>query len=309
MIACKYMEVVRVLVELGNLYEILGETWKSKAYLTAADNVPPGLSLANVDEYLAAGISGVGKTISGVIRAALAGDLSLVESLRAEPKVVTYRIFRGIIGAGDVAIRNWIEAGATDLPSLRRLVGAGRVELTPAQQVGLRYHHELIRRIPRAAVRAVVDSFGFLAGTTYEIAGSYRRGLPAVGDIDVVIKSSNADRAQAEIPLRADFVAWISRGVERSSFVLRPANLHAIQVDLLFLRPAHYCSGLLYFTGSWEFNEAMRRCAKKKGWRLNQHGLLIGDKLYSAKSEQAIFAKLGLPWIEPRGRTAAAINC
>jgi len=49
----------------------------------------------------------------------------------------------------------------------------------------------------------------------------------------------------------------------------------------------------------------VRQLAKKKGYKLNEYGLFKGKKRIAAKTEEDVYKKLGLPYIEPEIRTAS----
>ena len=96
------------------------------------------------------------------------------------------------------------------------------------------------------------------------------------------------------------------------------------RVDFLAVPYAEQGAATLYFTGSALFNRSMRLLARKKGWRLNQHGLFVRNagadgarpdgrgsttgagseegRLLEAHSEARIFELLGVPWREPQDR-------
>jgi DNA polymerase IV len=73
-------------------------------------------------------------------------------------------------------------------------------------------------------------------------------------------------------------------------------------------------AALLYFTGNDIFNRSIRLLARKKGMRLNQHGLFKNvmrgkamvkmneGELVESKSEKKIFECLGVPWRPPEHR-------
>ena len=46
----------------------------------------------------------------------------------------------------------------------------------------------------------------------------------------------------------------------------------------------------------------LRDRAKRQGWKLNEYGLFDGDKVLASRTEEEIYAKLGLPWIPPELR-------
>jgi hypothetical protein len=72
-----------------------------------------------------------------------------------------------------------------------------------------------------------------------------------------------------------------------------------------------YGAALLYFTGSKAHNIALRALANEHGWKLNEYGLFAGRRRIAGASEEEVYRKLGLAFIEPelredRGEVAAA---
>jgi DNA polymerase (family 10) len=76
------------------------------------------------------------------------------------------------------------------------------------------------------------------------------------------------------------------------------------RLDIEFVKEEEFYSCLLYFTGSKDFNIAMRSRAKKMGMILNQHGLfdLKTRCRYVTKKEEDIFDKLNLVFVPPKDR-------
>ena len=86
-----------------------------------------------------------------------------------------------------------------------------------------------------------------------------------------------------------------------------------IQVDLRIVAPESFGSALQYFTGSKEHNIELRKIAIKKGYKLNEYGLFMGEKRIAGKNEEEVYEALGMQWIPPelrenRGEIEAALN-
>merc|ERR1712129_627603 len=85
-------------------------------------------------------------------------------------------------------------------------------------------------------------------------------------------------------------------------------------IDIKVYKPQHFAFAILYFTGSDHFNRSMRFFAKKKGLTLSDTHLAPalrsnGSKLHTfmdkaivCKTEEQIFAALGLTYIAPTDR-------
>jgi len=135
-----------------------------------------------------------------------------------------------------------------------------------------------------------------------EVAGSYRRRRETIGDLDIVVTSEGKNSA----PVMDRFVAYgdvanvISKGDTRATVKLRGG----LQVDLRAVEPDAYGAALLYFTGSKAHNIDLRKIAQEKSYKLNEYGLFKGTRRAAGKTEEEIYAKLGLDWIPPELREA-----
>jgi DNA polymerase (family 10) len=58
----------------------------------------------------------------------------------------------------------------------------------------------------------------------------------------------------------------------------------------------------MYFTGSKDHNIAIRKIAVKKNLKLNEYGLFKGKKRIAGKTENQVYERLGLSYLEPELR-------
>jgi DNA polymerase (family 10) len=77
-----------------------------------------------------------------------------------------------------------------------------------------------------------------------------------------------------------------------------------LQVDLRAVEPAAYGAALQYFTGSKAHNVELRKIAQEQGYKLNEYGLFKGTRRVAGRTEEEIYAKLGLDWMPPELREA-----
>src|SRR5690606_29930172 len=106
-----------------------------------------------------------------------------------------------------------------------------------------------------------------------EVAGSFRRSLDTVKDLDLVATSSQPEavmKAFVETPGVLDVVA---HGETKSS-VLYEGGL---PIDLRVVASDQFVAALNYFTGSKDHNTALRGRAKRRGMKLNEYGLFRED--------------------------------
>ncbi len=137
-------------------------------------------------------------------------------------------------------------------------------------------------------------------------AGSLRRGRETVGDVDVLVTGKCCENEKQresviarilELPGIAEVVA---KGENKVSFKLR----NGMQVDVRILPPDSFGAAMQYFTGSKNHNVSLRQRALKLGYTLNEYGLarLKDEKRVAGKTEEEIYAKLGLDYIPPELR-------
>lgn len=312
-------ELVSQLTELANIASILGEVYKEKAFRVAINTISKlDWSIKANPERLNEKLIGIGEGIKKrLLEYCKTGKLATLEEQRADPKVKAHFVLEKIVGVGPATVKDWIRRGIYNLSDLRREIAKGRVELNKMQKFGLNYYDDLNTRIPRDEVTAIGKIMQkaiteIEPSIIFTIAGSYRRGAETSGDVDILIASRDwrSDLIHSVLnKLREDpnFIDTISVGKERITMLYKYDKVR--QIDILYLPYEEYYAGCLYFTGDWAFNEAMRGYARKKGFRLNQRGLykLFGTnaKLVKVDSEEAIFAALGLKFVEPPQRIGA----
>ena len=90
-----------------------------------------------------------------------------------------------------------------------------------------------------------------------------------------------------------------AHGDTKSSIKLRSER---VNVDLRVVQAASYGAALNYFTGSKDHNVALRKIAIGKGWKLNEYGLFKGEQQVAGRTEEELYAKLGMEYIEPELR-------
>ena len=130
------------------------------------------------------------------------------------------------------------------------------------------------------------------------IAGSYRRGKETVGDIDILVTSSNGHEVIEAFIHYEQVRDVLSKGDTRSSVIL----YSGLQVDMRVMPNASYGAALYYFTGSKAHNIVLRSRAKLNGLKINEYGVYKDNKLIAGQTEESVLTAVGLPWIPPELR-------
>jgi DNA polymerase (family 10) len=77
-----------------------------------------------------------------------------------------------------------------------------------------------------------------------------------------------------------------------------------LQVDLRVVPQVSYGAALHYFTGSKAHGIAVRKLGQNKQLKINEYGVFRGNKRIAGRSEEEVYAQVGLPYIEPELREA-----
>lgn len=141
------------------------------------------------------------------------------------------------------------------------------------------------------------------------IAGSFRRRRETVGDIDILVTAGKDADPIGRFVTYPEVWEVMAKGTTRATVRLKSG----LQVDLRVVPKRSYGAALVYFTGSKAHNIALRAMAMKRGLKFNEYGVFKGTRWLAGRTEQEVYAKAGLPYIEPelrenRGELEAAKN-
>tara|TARA_B100000768_G_scaffold148241_1_gene142110 strand:- start:5957 stop:7012 length:1056 start_codon:yes stop_codon:yes gene_type:complete len=243
-----------------------------------------------------------------------------------------------IIGIGRSNAIDLYNQGATTIKKLRKMIKNNKIEVNDKIKLGLKYHGVFEENIPRKEIDKVYNMISKITKKInkednlieknkycFEICGSYRRMKSKSGDIDILLtkfgtKDTLSDEESSKHLTR--FVNFLKEPVKynnKQKFLVDDMTDKNIttkymgfgkykdnpvrRIDIRFISYESYHSALLYFTGSGDLNKKMRNIAKSKNFKLSEYGLFKENgKKIKTKSEEAIFKKLGLDYIEPKFR-------
>jgi len=132
----------------------------------------------------------------------------------------------------------------------------------------------------------------------FEIAGSFRRSLETVKDIDFVISSTDPEAVTKIFITHSSVKEVIQHGKTKSAIRLKSG----LQVDLRIVSEEEFPYTLHHFTGSKEHNVGLRARAIERGCKINEYGLYKNDERIHCGGESDFFAALGLQYIPPELR-------
>src|SRR4051795_9941365 len=138
------------------------------------------------------------------------------------------------------------------------------------------------------------------ASDRVELAGSARRLVDSVKDLDVIATSSDPPALLAALG-DIDLVET-SSGTENNA--ARATTHTGLQIDLRVVEPDQFGNVLQHLTGSKNHNMALRDMVVRRGLHVSVYGVLddATGTTHRCATEEEVYALLGLPWIPPELR-------
>jgi DNA polymerase (family 10) len=256
-------------------------------------------------------IKGVGaSTADKILEFHATGSVSKLESLRQKypPAFVeltkipglgpkTLKLLRSELGVEDIdGLRNAIAS-----EQLRELPGLGKTsEEKVAKAIDRLGLHGKDRRTPLVEAlplaRSLAARLEGLASVEAAIpCGSIRRFSETVGDIDIVVATTDPAQVSKFVLSLAEVEEVIGSGDTKTSFLTR----EGMQVDVRTVLPDQVGSALLYFTGSKAHNIALRQRAIDRELLLSEYGLFDGDEVVASLTEEEVYQALGMTFVPP----------
>jgi DNA polymerase (family 10) len=315
------IDIARQLEEVANLLEISdGNPFKVRAYRNAArtvrDHPEPLYDLVRAGGYDLTELPSIGAGIAEEIEALVAsGEMpqrqQLVKKLPAGlldllripglgPKRV--KLLHGKLKVKSVAdLAKAIEAG-----KVAKLAGGGfGPKMIEKIRSGLgqaeRAERRMILHEAEHHARALVEYLrGGGAVQQIEVAGSFRRRRETIGDLDILVTSTDPEQVMTRFTKYPDVKRVVSQGSTRATVRLSGG----LQVDLRAVEPDAYGSALQYFTGSQAHSIELRKIAQAKKYKLNEYGVYQGTRRIAGRTEEDVYAALDIDWIPPELREA-----
>jgi DNA polymerase (family 10) len=318
-------QIAELLREVSQLMQLAGENrFKVIAFDKAAQTIE-GLQ-ENIDEYIQnknlTDIKGVGKSIAEDIYALEeTGKMPVLEAFKE--KVPEGLIeWLNISGLGPKnAYKIHKELGISTIEELKEKINDGSVAgLSGLGQKSADKIKKSIEWMEKFDERCRLDQAQEIASVIFEslknlegvqqieVAGSYRRGLETIGDIDILVAAEEKYIEDLfDVFVSHDRVTDVlGRGDTKSSVRTKEGR----QVDLRIVAPKEFPAALMYFTGSKDHNIVLRQRARDRGMSLNEYGLFKlnseGDTNFDEpvefSSETDIYKKLDLHFVPPELR-------
>jgi DNA polymerase (family 10) len=327
--------VAGLLTEYAELLQITGgDPFRARNYQKAARSVAghPG-DIALLDEKGLKAIPGVGASIAAKITEFSAtGTIAALEELRQSiPDGV--RDLTRIPGLGPKrALQLSRELDVHTVDDLERVAKGNQLDqlagfgpksaerILHGIEVYRQGHDRVLQDVALDVATTIVDHLREVGGCqriTY--AGSLRRWRETIGDVDILAAAEESG------PLMDAFKTFgevIVSGPAKTSIRTHSDNSkkQALQVDLRVVKLDAWGAALQYFTGSQAHNVATRQIAVRQKLKLSEYGLFRvagtdgeADELIVSRTEEEVYARLGLQWIPPamredKGEVEAALR-
>lgn len=316
-------DIARILNEIGVLLELKGENpFKIRAYHNAAralENLDQELSKIIRDNQLEE-IPGIGAHIAEKITHLMkTGRLPYYEKLKKETPPGLLELLK-IPGMGGKKIKTLHEK--LKIKTLEDLVKACKEgKIAKLKGFGEKTQANILNGITKIKTygkriwwwnavvlgKPILDKLSKLKGVKKaEIAGSVRRKLETIGDLDFLVASNTPATVMEWFTTQPWVEKVLSKGPTKSSILLPKG----VQADIRVIPEEDFGFALMYFTGSKDHNILMRKRANERGWTLNEYGLVPLSKktkppaLKKPVTEKEIYRVLDLSYIPPELREA-----
>ena len=314
---------------LADLLELDGaDAFRLTAYRRAAtrirESAVPVAQLAL--DHKATKLSGIGTTIENkIVEYTETGDLSAIAKLRDRLPTGLVEVMH-VPGLGPKTARKLhTELGVQSAADLRSAAEKGLLAELPG--LGKKTEEKilaalskpkakierktLLGRVLPAVERAVEELRGHPAAERVSEAGSVRRRCETVRDLDIIATASDP----AALTTHFAGLPWVAEVVAQGSTKATVVSHDGLRFDLRVVPPESYGNLLQHFTGSKAHNVALREEAVGRKLSVSEYGVTNSEtgEVFTANSEEELYAFLGYEWIPPelrenRGELAAARN-
>jgi DNA polymerase (family 10) len=328
-------EIADVLTEIGTLLELKGENpFKVRAYQTGARALE-GIEEAELGQLIAdeklKSVKGIGDALAQKITELhTTGKLEFFEKLKASvpPGLVEMAQIPGLGPKKIQALQ--AKLLITDIASLTLACADGRVAALEgfgektAQKIlaGIKNREAYGKRHlwwdAATVAEPIVQGLRKLPQVRRaEAAGSLRRGMETVGDLDFIVAATDVAPVMDWFCAMPGVKEVTAKGETKSSVRFESG----LQADLRIVPAEQFAFALHHFTGSKDHNIQMRGRALARGLSLSEWGLVPVDgetrkekgegtvkalagegKSLKAENETELFGLLGLKFVPPELR-------
>jgi len=310
-------EVAHILEEIGIILDLKGENpFKVRAYYNGArivESLDKDLNIL-VQSGEIGDIKGIGKALAEKISTLINdGTLLYHEELKSSiPKGLLQMLKIPGLGAKKVKVI-YDKLGVSSIGELeyacrenrlRGLQGFGKKsqeKVLESIELQKKYNERFLLSVAENEGQQILDYLKRNKKINrIEIAGSLRRKMETIKDLDIIASCEDGDREEIMhyFVSTEHIIRTISQGSTKSAVVLDSG----MTAELRLVSDSEYPFLLQHATGSKEHNTQLRRLAKEQNYKMNEYGLFSDDKPIVCEDEEAIYTKLGLQMIHPEMR-------
>ncbi len=318
-------DVASALHEIADLLEIKGETrFRINAYRRGAEGIEgSSRDVCELSEAELQSLPGVGKGVAARVKEfCTSGTMRSLEDLRAQVPIGLREMTR-VPGVGPKRAMELYKAiGVSNLEELKAAAEGKRIsevkgfgpkfeeQVLDALERGVHVEERTLLAIAMPMAQELVDVLAqHPAIEQVAFAGSLRRYRETIGDIDILVATDEPtdvieffQKLHGIAKLKVDGTTKVSVETTRG-----------MQMDLRVVEPAAWGAALQYFTGSQAHNVKVRERAVRRGLKLSEYGLFRDDERIASRTEDEVYAALGMEWIAPtlredKGEIEAAIK-
>jgi DNA polymerase (family 10) len=301
---------------LADLLEIQGANpFRIRAYRNAARTISStseSLSDLVAEKQDLTQFAGIGKDLAKQIEEITTkGQHSALEELRKQIPGGVLDMLR-IPGVGPKKVSVFFnELGLKSLEDLKAACEAGR--LSKLKGFGKKTEESILANIAmateqsqrtsisdaRAAAEAIVEDLQKLKEVgQVAVAGSCRRRKETCGDLDILATCSDSGPPMDCLAAHPLVESVLQRGETKQRVRLKTG----MELDLRVVPEESFGAAMQYFTGSKEHNVVVRQRAKDLGLKLNEYGVFRDDVQVAGRTEEEVYAAVGLTWFPPELR-------
>jgi DNA polymerase (family 10) len=304
-------EISGLLREYAELTQITGgDVFRARNYEKAARSVRGWADdIGQLDVKALRAIPGVGASIAAKIAEYReTGSIRALDELRAKIPSGVLELTR-VPGLGPKrALQLNRDLGVQSVDDLTAAIKAGRLDglagfgakseerIAAGIEVYRQGRERVLLDVALRTANEMVDALTPISQRC-AYAGSLRRWRETIGDIDILAAADDSAPLMAAFSAGHDVVA---SGPTKTT--IRTAS--GLTADLRVVPLDAWGAALQYFTGSAAHNVAIRQIAIKQKLKLSEYGLFHAetDRLIVSRTEEEVYARLGLEWIPPAMR-------
>ncbi len=325
------VEIAAILREVADLLEIQqANPFRVRAYRNAVRTIEahavPMRKLVDEEADLTE-LPAIGKGMAqNIDELVTTGELSVLNQLSEEIPASLIELMR-LPGLGPKKARKlWDELGIETMEALEEAASEGRIATLAG--FGEKTQDRILEGI--AQYRTNVSRFrlveadellppllAYLEETPglqrLEVAGSYRRRLETIGDIDLLALAEDPGALSERLTAFPSVDKVLGAGGTKTSVTLRSG----LQVDLRVVPPESWGAALIYFTGSKEHGIKLRQRALDRELRISEYGVFkipelemeaeergraSEGEMVAGETEEEVYAAVDLPFVPPAMR-------